>query len=153
MGTNIGTFGKVHDDLDLEFTYFGDVIRINPKASDLVPLDLAVKAGDMDEDDPRAMALVTEFVKTLIHPDDWDVFWRKAMDNRQSQDDLMDVIAGILESLSGRPTQRLSASSDGPQPTTITSTDGSSSQAVQRALEMRGRPDLARAVRLARESA
>jgi hypothetical protein len=158
MGRSIGVLGTVHQPLDLEFQYFGQTIRVHPNASDTVELDFLEAGRDIDLsmfDKPieeleaqeqlavvgqlaKALhatdALMRDSLKKLIHPDDFDTYWKLAVENGQRVRDLSADIkrltAAVVEADTGFPTMPPSGSPDGPAPTPPTSGDGSSSAAA-----------------------
>ncbi len=155
MAKNIGSFGTEHEAVDLEFTYFGESIRVNPDASDLDFIAFMAKSGEIDEmDQVRAMKATMDFIQQQIHPDDWELFWATSVKNRQNSLDLLGTSKGILEAVADFPTGQSSDSSAGRQNTRQKSSGRSSSPArsgrrtgkksdVDRAMgQLQGRPDL-----------
>lgn len=148
---------------ELSFTYFGSEIRVNPKLSDLVVLDLMDRSAsivipeDGDEPDPEAMKaandLITNFLRRAVHPDDFGSLWDAALDNGQGIAQLMALSMTLVEAVSERPTKKPSASRGGRRNTKRRSVAESSSEGtsrrVIRELEKRGRPDQAQVVQLA----
>lgn len=185
MGRNIGTLGRTREPLDLEFSYFGATIRVHPQATDAVEMEFLRVGGDVDMKELegvdlaqidalprdkqvkllRAMgrrveaahtALMTS-LRALIHPDDYDMYWRLGMEHgQQIRDRMADVRAittAVVEATTDFPTGPLSGSPAGPATTPPASGDASPSPAPPAArgrasdLEMslaleRGRPDL-----------
>jgi hypothetical protein len=178
MGRNIGELGTRRAPLDLDFTYFGATIRLHPQASDTVELEFlevgkgidleALRGADLAELDEaeasqtlsalgRAMMqahrLIKDSLRQVIHPEDFDTYWKLARDNGQQIRDLMAdlkrITASVVEAETGFPTTPPSASQPGPEATPARSADGSSSE-VEAALSdprmalrlLRGRPDL-----------
>lgn len=107
-------------------------------------------AETIDEHDIRAMAETYDLLEDLVDPGDWQRFVKHALDTRATVEDLARVFQSAVEVFAGRPTQRPTGSSGGPSGTAAPSTDGSSSQVIQRELD-RDRPDLAHAVWLAQQ--
>lgn len=178
MGRSIGDLGVLRAPVDLEFRYFGAVIRVHPAASDTVELEFLDAGKDIDvealqdqdldtlDDEQRwatvaAMSkavragylLVKGSLRQVIHPDDWDTYWRLAREHGQRINDLMTdlkrITAAVVEADTGFPTTPPSASADGRRNTPRKSAAGSSSVAgrpdsdADKALRMlRGRPDL-----------
>lgn len=120
--TSIGSLGKKKPAVDLDFDYFGQTIRVNPTASDLVEIEFLRTASGVDLDDidlsaeltaesfaelsPESQAKLTKAarsgadmavnsVKQLIHPDDWDRFWSTAIVNGQDLADLLELQKAI----------------------------------------------------------
>lgn len=165
-----GQFGTVREQVDADFPYFGQTIRLNPDASDLYQVKLmemlqTVDLGNIDFDDPTtwtreqakaiqdANSSVLEAMKGQIHPDDWDLFLKTANANRQQTMDLMALSQDLTAAVAGFPTGRSGGSSAGRSSTGRKSKAGSSSPATGRALTLlKGRPDLQRAVMLAEEA-
>ncbi len=149
---NIGNLGVPKPAEPDTFGWFGTEIRVHPRLTDLLLMDFMEEAAGMEEDDPRVMGFVKAQTRLVIHPDDFDVFWRGALDNGQSSIDLLTVMKTIVESQSQRPTLLPAGSSAG-QPRTVTTspvdsyspaTGDSPLTAMDRqAIEsMPGRPDL-----------
>ncbi len=145
---SLGSLGKRRDPLDIDFDWFGHSVRVNPVASDLIEVEFLEKASAIDLDgvdldkigaggevtgeDLQAMNQVMKAgraaqqaqvgaIRQLIHPDDWDVFWREAVANGQSLADLMDVQRALTEAITkartGFPTGQSSGSSAGAETT------------------------------------
>lgn len=170
MTRHLGELGTVRAAVDIDFPYFGEVIRVHPDASDLAAAELMLKAqdidltGDVDINDPEswdpettrvmveAENLAMSMIRQMIHPDDWDRFWKTARANRQNTVDLMTVTKTLAAEVARFPTGQLSDSSAGHQHTRPKSKGGSSSRpaghgSTTRALRMlEGRPDLKAAV-------
>lgn len=158
MGRSIGTLGTVHEPLDLEFGYFGATIRLHPQASDTVELDFLEAGRDIDmsvfdkpvealgADEQLAAArhlsaavravnlLLRDSLRRLIHPDDFDTYWRLAVEHRQLIRDLSADVkrltAAVVEADTGFPTMPPSGSPDGPAATQPRSAGGSSAADV-----------------------
>jgi hypothetical protein len=129
MGS-LGDLGTPRDAVELDFSWFGETIRVHPDASDLRTADFLMEFGDLDMDDEtaarRAMEAMSEHLLGQIHPDDRDLFWRLAKDNRQQMADIMAVSKAITEAVAGFPTQRSSGSAPtaprtGPRSTALAS--------------------------------
>jgi hypothetical protein len=120
---SLGTFGTAREPLDLDFEWFGAIIRVNPDASDLgfmefmenaekVQLPDSIEGLDPDEQIKLLNSLssvtdaMNQFVREQIHPDDWAEFWQLAKKNRQQNADLMqlsrDITAGVTRFRTGR---------------------------------------------------
>lgn len=190
MGRNIGELGTRREPLDLDFTYFGATIRVHPQASDTVELEFLDAGKDLDmsalegvdlakldeaaaEEVIAAASAVSKAVtagyrlvkgslRRVIHPEDFDTYWKLAVENGQQIRDLMAdlkfITAKVVEEETGFPSMQPSASQPGPEATPVRSADGSSSE-VAAALSdtdaalrlLRGRPDLQEFVVLAEE--
>lgn len=150
---SIGNLGTERDQVDLDFGYFGETIRVNPDASESVGTEFAIRAQSIDEDNLAAATVATsDFLRSLIHPEDFDRFLRTSVKNRQQTTDLLATAGAILEALSGFPTSQPSVSSDGPRITGTTSTAAPSWQDLKRRFEAEGRPDKALALVQAAEA-
>lgn len=153
---SIGSLGTIRDAVDLEFDYFGLVIRVNPDTTDLNMFEFLETASNIEEaDNTQGIRAIGGYLHDLIHPDDWQTFWAAAKGNRQQLMDLMQTARAIAEAVSGFPTGQRSDSSGGPPTTSRKSGGGTSSQRragrrtqqitedSQAALSMMdGRPDL-----------
>ncbi|MBM0275093.1 hypothetical protein [Micromonospora tarensis] len=179
MGRSIGSLGRQRDPLDLEFDYFGQTVRIHPHATDAVELEFlqagrdidmsALDGVDLSQVDAMAAAdqarlvramgqataaayrAVLDALRRLIHPDDWDTYWRLGMENgqqiRDRMSDIKAITTAVVESTTDFPTGRPAASPTGPETTPPASTADSPSPAPASDLEVamaleRGRPDI-----------
>ncbi|MEV7264711.1 hypothetical protein AB0N38_14275 [Micromonospora aurantiaca] len=179
MGRSIGTLGRSRERLDLEFRYFDAVIRVHPAATDAVELefleaargvdvaalegidtsDVASLTPDKAAEVARVMGravyasyrALLESLHRLIHPDDWETYWRVGMEHGQTVTDRMRdmkaITRAVTEATTDFPTGQRSASPGGPATTPPGSADGSPSPApasdLERALALeRGRPDI-----------
>jgi hypothetical protein len=70
-------------------------------------------ASELSTEDPRALAAIYVFLKSLIHKEDWQAFEDHALDEDADAEVLLDVITNALEVISGRPTAPSSPSSAG----------------------------------------
>lgn len=176
MGRSIGDLGVRREPVDLEFGYFGATIRVHPAASDTVELEFldigrdidlgALQDQDLDDLDRQAEVvaamgravragymLIKDSLQQLIHPDDWDAYWRLARENGQRIGDLMadlkKITTAVIEADTGFPTRPPSGSDGGHESTPPRSAAGSSSAAARPASDadqalrmLRSRPDL-----------
>lgn len=142
-GSDLGELGVEHADVDLTFGYFGVKIRVNPTLSEFVMVEFMDQASRVDENDPRAVTMTKDFIRALIHEDDFEEFWKIARSRRQGSTDIQKMAAKILESVSGRPTGLPSDSASG-QPETIVNLKDDSYERAMQARE--GRPDLQLAI-------
>jgi len=146
-------------------TYHGEEFHLADKMG-LMPLMRFAKLaqGDVDSETMEGLAAMYDLLEQCIKPDDycascgnaeqdkcckdrrivndWRRFEQVAATHRDQGEELMEVVKQALEKMSARPTQRSSASSDGPPSTSGNSTAASSSPVVNR-YEQQGRPDLA----------
>lgn len=153
MTRSLGTLGTPHDAIDASFDYFGVVVRVHPNAGDLELIEFMMDAAQVDAlDQMKAMASISRYLKGLVHPDDWDVFWRTAKANRQTMDDLMMLGQRIVSEASGFPTQPHTGSSGGQstiEPRSKVTSSGAAGTPARREADTRraldlvsGRPDL-----------
>jgi hypothetical protein len=165
---SLGSLGVQRDAVDLDFEYFGEMIRVHPDATDLGVADLMSAFGEVDIEDEEGakevMGGVAGFLRDNIHPDDRDLFWRTAKANRQQLKDIIAVVKAITEAVaeaaSGFPTGQPSDSASSTSGASKKSRGGTSSQVraerrraaaessrsravAQQAMgELDGRPDL-----------
>jgi hypothetical protein len=152
MSRTLEPLGTVHEELDINFPYFGTLIRVNPELSGLSLLDVlaGIAAFDDDTETVAVVAAVEELRAATVHADDLDVFRKISRANRQDLDDLIDLAKALIEAVAEVPTEQPSGSSSGLTSTEPSSVVVSSSPVVQR-LEAQGRPDLALVVVQAQE--
>lgn len=158
MGKHLGQLGTRKDTLEVTFGYFDlEGVRVNPGLSEIAVLDFMEAAagidlpadGDLKNPTPqmraaalRALPLVKNFLREVIHPGDFDAVWAAAKRERQDTQDLMQLAMTLIEKVANRPTGRRPGSSGTPRKTGRKSAAGSSSRVIRR-LEKAGRPDLA----------
>ncbi|MBM0257049.1 hypothetical protein [Micromonospora sp. 4G55] len=178
MGRSIGTLGREREPLDLEFTYFdGQVIRIHPAATDAVELEFldagrdidvsALEGVDLSKVDalqPDQLVKITrtmgqavaagyravlDALRKLIHPEDFDTYWRLGMEHgQQVRDRMADIRAitnAVLEATTDFPQGPPAGLPHGPTTTGPASGDGSSAPVL-----LLGGPDLEKALALER---
>lgn len=151
MTTDLGELGgsvdgETRDELDIAFRYFGTAIRVHPDLTDAVVVELFRTVTTLDKTPERGLELVDLYVTTLVHPDDHGMFREVMRAERVNIADLTTLGGRLLETLTGRPFQRPSDSSDGPRATDTSSEDDVYSEA----LRLTGsRPDLQAAVVMA----
>lgn len=124
------------------FPWYGVTVRVNPGASEMVYLDFIEEAGQYDESDSRGAVAVKEFIREMIHPDDFDVFWDLAKTHRRQIKDLANISMRIVAQVSGDPTSGQPDSSNGLSVISGSSTDARYAPVITE-LEKNGRPDLA----------
>ena len=124
------------------FLFFDETVRFSPSFGEIDLIDFLEAAREVDAEAPSAMSIMKDTFRACIHPEDFDRFWTTARRERQGVLDLMPILWAAVESVTDRPTQRPSDSSDGPQIIEPKSADASSSRVVHR-FEQQGRPDLA----------
>lgn len=99
----------------------------------------------------EGLAAMYVLLKACFPPEDWPRFEALATAQNASHEDLWQVVQDVLATVSERPTERPSDSSDGPADTSPRSEDDSSSQVI-RQLEAKGRPDWALVVKEVQEA-
>lgn len=140
---HLGDFGEAPPEMEVDtFNFFGASLRINPELSDLSFVDFIEMHGALDGNDPTAMVAIKDFLRGVVHPEDFDEFWTLSKKNRQRLDDLAPIAMGLIEAVTGRPTEGSSDSSSGPSATGASSMDASYSRVIQEH-EAEGRSDLA----------
>jgi hypothetical protein len=136
-----------------EVEFFDESFRLKPGDQyewEMMEFASAAKGG-ADSDLLSGAATTLDFLRAVIHDDDWERFRATAKKNRaQVARDLMPVVVAAFVQPTDRPTSRPSDSSDGPKTTKRNSAAGSSSKVIRR-LEKAGRPDLALMVAMADE--
>lgn len=149
--TSLGQFGTLRPPADdVTFDYFGQTLRVDPDLSDLAMVDFVEQAATLEATDgAAALAAVKGMLRSLVHGEDFDTFWKLARENRQQIEDMSELAQAILVAVTERPTERPSGSSDG-QPSTVASSTAGSSSPVTR-LESQGRPELALVVKQTQE--
>lgn len=113
----LGDFGVPRPKVDMWFTWFGVRIRVHPDASVLREVDFVDKALQFTVGDPRNLTWILHQMRMVIHGDDFDQFWNLALENRQQEDDLIQLHQRIIAGVAQRPTGRSGDSSPGPQNT------------------------------------
>lgn len=125
MTQSIGDFGTEVEEvepLDLSFRYFGAEIKVNPDFSLAHYIDFLAAAAQLQnidelDMDPAELVAVKTMLEQLVAPKDFPKFWRLVGKHRQGPEELAKLLVGLVEAVVGRPTERLSSSSDG-QPST-----------------------------------
>jgi hypothetical protein len=139
---HLGELGKARVNTDT-FGWFGNVIRVGPSFTSLRLIGfMEVAATIEDSNEVEAMKAVHDFLHSLVHEDDWDVFWKSSIDNGQTVEDLLDLMQVLTANEADRPTRRRSGSSAGRRKTVAKSKEDSSTPVTLR-LARQGRPDLA----------
>ncbi len=123
---SLGDLGVAKPKVADSFGWFGTEIRINPNLTDLVLMDFAEKASEIDENSPEVLGFVKMQMRLVIHTEDFDAFWSAALENGQDSSDLMLVMKTIVETTAQRPTRLPAGSSAGQPRTVVTSPDVSS---------------------------
>jgi hypothetical protein len=142
MTRHLGELGRKREPVDMDFGWFGERIRVGPKAGTglMAFLDDAesIAAGDTTV----ATIATRMFLRTQIHEDDWAKFLRIADENDQQLEDLLQLARDIVEAVSNHPIGRRSDSSAGPPSTNQKLRDGYSSAEGEAMARLKGRPDL-----------
>jgi hypothetical protein len=135
---NLGSLGTKRAEVDIEFDYFGETIRVHPQASDLRVMDFMMRVGELDMEDPEnaqeIMKAMSEQLLMQIHPDDASLFWETAKKNNQQMQDIMAVSKSIIAAVADFPTGQPSDSADGQTTTDLSSALDSLNRADRRAL-------------------
>lgn len=131
------------------FRYFGVDIRLHPEFSELELMDFMEAAGQMDEDDPKAITAVKGFFRSLVYPEDFEKFWTTAKKHGQGVAKLMELVSSVIEALTERPTPRPRGSSAGRRKTGTRSKRDSYSRALH---QLEGHPGLREMVVMAEEA-
>lgn len=111
----------------ITFDWHGTKIRCRAEMPALPLLELAATGEEMQntavEDDFLLVgAAFYRFLECVIDPADWPKFRRASMANGDGPDQLLPLVEKLGAAISGRPTERRSASPSGPPPTMATST-------------------------------
>jgi len=122
----------------------------------LMEFAAAAKAGLRTEDMDGLLALY-DLLRSVIADDAWPEFRAHARTSHATGEELIGVVRSAVQVMAARPTRPPSGSPGGRSTTGTNSAAGSSSPVatgsveVQRDLEVQGRPDLALAVKRARQ--
>lgn len=135
MGS-LGSLGTERPPVDLSFDWFGTTIRCHPDLSDSAIVDFMDEAADIDEESPEAAKFTRRYLATIIHPDDFDTYWRIGREHRQRISDHLEVSKAVIEAVGKDAGTSSSDSAFGPTP----KGDGSLADSLQQAFP--GRPDL-----------
>lgn len=117
--SSLGTFGRKRAAIDLDLDWFEATIRVNPSACTAAMVEFLAEAGAVDQDDEiRGSQIIMRLLREVIHPEDFDLFWKIAKRERQDpQTDLVPMANAIMEAVTDFPTPPSSASADGPSTT------------------------------------
>jgi hypothetical protein len=146
--TSLGNFGTERAPVDLDFMFFGETIRAHPKAGSAALAEFMANAGEISiEDVARGAKFILDFLRQVIHPEDFDRFWSLAKEKRQDpMKDLMPIAEAIVEAITDFPTEPPAASVPGPgngAPKSVVVSSLPDKDAADYALrKFRGRPDL-----------
>ena len=155
---SIGEFSFVEKpEIEETFTWGDEKFRINPDLSDSATLDVFEIANqlEVDQDNPevqaKALSMAKTFMRDVVHPEDFDRFWKLGRKHRQGTEEYMALGMKVVGGLSENPPSERPASSDGPQPIAVKSVDALSSRVIERE-EAKGRSDIAEIVQMAAEA-
>lgn len=138
----LGDFSTSVEELDEDdtFGYFGAELRVNPTFVDADLADFLEAGRSIDvNNEAAAMLFLKDFLRRVVHPEDFDEFWDLASKHRQTLRQRLQTIYSIIEAVADRPTKSSTDSSDGQQPVEPKSVDDSFSRVIAR---LEGRPDL-----------
>jgi hypothetical protein len=112
---------------------------------ELGPLELSeiARLHNTPADSPEAMAFMAEFFEMILGASQYRDFRRNSARFETQPEVFVEIIQGIFEDMTNRPTVPPSDSSDGRENTGTNSTADSSSRAMEL---LQGRPDLQQAV-------
>jgi hypothetical protein len=138
---SLGSFGVVRaavaDPDPATFDWFGQPVRVTPfEVNQIELVDLMETIQHVDETDPRAVSIVKDLLRQVLHVDDFDQFWSIARTQRQEIEDLMGLYEVLLQEIAARPTRQSSDSAPGRLATSASSPDVSYLPAPA------GRPDI-----------
>lgn len=130
--------------------FFGEQFAIADRIG-LMPLMRFAKVAQagVDSADLAGLAAMYDLLEQCLAETEWQRFQVCADKNRADGEQLMGVVAEVMEKISARPTSRPSGSSDGPSIIEPRFEGGSFSAVMDR---LSGRPDLQRMVLQAQES-
>lgn len=156
---DLGNFGHVEDvpavgqwPEPAKFPWFGVEVRVNPALSDTALVDMIETAGELEDTDPQAAIVIKDFVREVIHPDDFADFWKLGKAHGYQTAEFAECAARIIEAVTGDPTQESQDSSNGRLPTATKSLVVSSKvERTVEELEGEGRADLAEFFVIAQE--
>jgi len=140
---DLGELGTHHDPVDMAFRWHGSAIRVNPDYSDLDFIEFLDEAASVDAADTvGAQRATMAFLRSQVHPEDWDRFRVLNRAHHQQFKDLMELAAAIVVWHTRFPTGQRSGSPPGPVSTEARSPDAYSSAVTASMRELKGRPDL-----------
>jgi hypothetical protein len=149
MAMSLGSFGVENDEVVLDdpdtFDWFGETIRVTPEVNEVELIDFMDSARNIEAQGFAGLAALKDAFVMMLHPDDFDTFWRLAKEKRQTSAQLAEVFKVLLTGSTGdRPIQPPSDSSVGRQATPANSPAVSSSPASDGIVAGRpaGRPDI-----------
>jgi hypothetical protein len=114
---DLGAFGAAIKELDPNqekdtFTYFGEKFEIVSALPPILMFQLAASmTGKVDE--TEGMGALWEAFRLALGDDEFNRFYRVAVEKRDSNEGLMTVAMAIYQNDAGRPTVQPSDSSDG----------------------------------------
>lgn len=118
MSRSLGDLSGDRVERDIEFGYFGATFRVHPQASDLDLVEFMLDAQEVEAQDEVASILALgRYLKRIIHPDDFNEFWKTAKDNGQGLTEIVLLGQRIEAAVAGFPTGQPGDSSPGQQST------------------------------------
>lgn len=131
----IGEFGAAAREADPnaepdQFKFYGELFTVADQVGAMPLLRFAAVADSGAQADELAgLAAMHELLRDCLAPGDWPRFQKVAADHKADAEELMQVCGAVYQAITGRPTQRPSASADGSSTTTASSRAPSSSEA------------------------
>jgi hypothetical protein len=118
---------------------------------ELGPLEISeiAQLQGVAADSAKAVAFMSEFFASILGPTQYPAFREMTVRNTTKPEILVEIIQGIFEDFTNRPTVQPSESSDGLPNIETKSSDALSDRVIER---LKGRPDLQTAVILARST-
>lgn len=97
------------------FGWFGKNVRISPTLSELDLVDLAEEASAAmsEESGLKQLTFIKDSLRKIVHPGDFDDFWKIAREKKVSLEYLANVQNKVIAYIAKRPTQSQSSLSGG----------------------------------------
>lgn len=119
-------------DQPLFVTWKGQTYRVADRIGDAALMDFAeVAEQGVDSNEMKGLAAMKALLRSCLTTEDFARFWRQVHETRAQSDEIMELVHDTYAAVSGRPTKRPSDSSDGQQPTPVSSEAGSSSPVLR----------------------
>lgn len=128
------------------FTLYGIEFTCRPINS--LMLSHVMRMQGVRGDDVRSIAFIAEFFELILGQRQYRELLELSMEHGITNNQLKDLLENVIQAMTDRPTGRRSVSSGGSPTMNSTSGENSVSQVM---LRLHGRPDLQRAVQMARE--
>jgi hypothetical protein len=109
--------GGQREPVTASFTFYGERIRVHPDLSETQLIDFLDDAQSIPAGSPREMTVVKEWMRTMVHPGDFETFWGVGKAQHYDSTDWIRSAWTIIDRIAARPTGPLSDSSDGRQET------------------------------------